>query len=185
MGTSHTDLYFEHLKGQAQFAYFQLGVAASAIAFAIHETDGHALRETPWLIGLAVALWAISFALGCFGVTARQRGMLTNLQYLEATRDAPPLATIGDAELVRVLTDAKRITQQSLDRPGPRFRWQLWTLFFGALAYIGGHVMQMATLNPAAAAYQASRPLLHCGLAALQRGRQELVDLTGIEGVIF
>jgi len=142
MAGSETDLYFEHLKGQAQFAYFQLGVAASATAFAVHETAESSLQETPWPIGAAVALWALSFGVGCFGMTARQRGMQTNLQYLAAKRGIPP--AVDDPELAKVIADAKRITQNDLDRPMIRFRWQLYTLFGGALFYIGGHIMQMA-----------------------------------------
>ena len=150
-----TELYFEHLKGQAQFAYFQLGVAASAIAFAVHETDGHALSDTPWPIGAAVALWAVSFALGCFGVDARQRGMNTNLQYLEAKRDIP--AALIDDELRTVLSKAKAITQKDLDRPRARFRWQQWTLFAGALFYIAGHIVQMAATPPSKTRSEASK----------------------------
>lgn len=154
MASPNLDLYFEHTKSQAQFAYFQLGLTASAIAFAIHETDGHALIDTPWPIGVAVALWGASFAIGCFGLDARQRGMLTNLQYLEVTKDVSRVN--ADPALVAVMTKAKRTVQTDIDRPLPRFRRQLHLLFFGAVAYVGGHIMDMASTPSAAQKAQAA-----------------------------
>jgi hypothetical protein len=142
----NNDLYFEHLKGQAQFAYFQLGVAASAIAFAVHETKGQALSDTPWPIGLGTALWAVSFAVGCFGMQARQRGMATNLRYNEFIDAYRSDVTNHDA--MEVFANAKAIAQEHVERPRIRFRWQQWTMFAGALAYIAGHVMQMAEVAP-------------------------------------
>lgn len=154
MANPNLELYFEHTKSQAQFAYFQLGLTASAIAFAVHETDGHSLIDTPWLIGVAVALWGSSFAIGCFGLDARQRGMLTNLQYLEVTKDVPRVN--ADPALVAVMTKAKGIVQTDIDRPLPRFRRQLHLLFLGAVAYVGGHIMDMASTPSAAQNAQAA-----------------------------
>lgn len=148
MANPNLELYFEHTKSQAQFAYFQLGLTASAIAFAVHETDGHSLIDTPWPIGVAVALWGASFAIGCFGLDARQRGMMTNLQYLEVVKDVPRVG--ADPALVAVISKAKGIVQTDIDRPLPRFRRQLHMLFLGAIAYIGGHIMDMASTPSAA-----------------------------------
>ena len=78
------DLILEYLKSQSQFAYFQLGLAASAIAYAVHETKGQSLSETPWPFGAAVILWAISFATGAYGIEARLDGIKTNAQFLQA-----------------------------------------------------------------------------------------------------
>jgi len=66
MSAPREELVSEHTKGQAQLVYFLLGLAASAIAFAVHETEGTALKDAPWPLGAAVALWAFSFAMGCF-----------------------------------------------------------------------------------------------------------------------
>lgn len=142
MSNSAVNLALEHLKSQTQFAYFQLGVAASAIAFAVHETSGHALSDTPWPIGVAVCIWGASFALGCFGVDAHQRGMRTNFRYLQLPTPRP--IDLQDPAIVASLETAKAIVEEDVNRPGRRFRLQLWTLFGGAIAYVGGHVMQMA-----------------------------------------
>lgn len=150
MSDNATQLIFEIHKGQSQFAYFQLGVAVSAIAFAIHDTTGVPLADVPWPLGLAVALWALSFALGCFGLDARQYGMQSNASFLQLSKEyAAYFAAPGMADVVKDITsDVKR----DLKRPVRLFGWQKWVLFAGALAYIGGHVMQLAALPPRAAA---------------------------------
>lgn len=150
MTDNASQLIFEMHKGQAQFAYFQLGAAGGAIAFAIHETAELSLADAPWPLGLAVGLWALSFALGCFGLDARQDGIQTNAAFLQLMRDAPPY--MGDPEIVDTIERAKETVKADLRRPIVRFRWQKWMLFAGALAYIGGHVMQMATIPPRAIA---------------------------------
>ena len=104
--------------------------------------------DTPWPTGVAVALWGASFAIGCFGLDARQRGMMTNLQYLEVVKDVPRVG--ADPTLVAVITKAKGIVQTDIDRPLPRFRRQLHLLFLGAVAYIAGHIMDMASTPSAA-----------------------------------
>ncbi len=146
MTTSRNELHFEHIKGQAQFAYFQLGGAASAIAFAIHQTNGRSLQDTPWPLGVAVILWAISFALGCLGMTARQQGIATNVRFLDATQGAHP--DVLQRVAGQAYDEALKVTQNDLDRPVKRFRWQLWTFFAGALFFIAGHVMDMAATPP-------------------------------------
>lgn len=71
MASNSTELTFEFIRGQGQFSYFLLGVAASAIAFAIHETEALPLADAPWPLAVAVSLWSLSFALGCAGIEAR------------------------------------------------------------------------------------------------------------------
>ena len=147
MATPDADLFFEHSKSQAQHAYFQLGLTASAIAFAVHETNGHSLDDTPWPIGLAVVLWAASFVCGCLGVEARQRAMMTNLGFLRATRGLSRSST--DPQIVSMYGEVEAIAQGDANRPGLRFRWQIYLLFLGAVAYVTGHTMQMAKVPSA------------------------------------
>jgi hypothetical protein len=144
MTSNTTQLIFELHKGQAQFAYFQLGVAASAMAFAIHETAGLSLSDAPWPLAVAVALWALSFALGCFGMDARQDGIQSNAAYLRAFGDLPD--QLAGSEGAKVVGGAKDTVTKALRKPVTRFRWQKWALFAGALFYIGGHIMQMAAI---------------------------------------
>jgi len=147
MSERGVSLFLEHLKGQAQFAYFQLGLTASAIAFAIHQTDNQALRDTPWPTGVAVALWAGSFALGCFGLGARQNALLRNAKYLFMLSDADAIQLQHHPEIAKAIKEAGQTVEEAGERSLTRFRWQLWTLFGGALFYIAGHLMDMAAVS--------------------------------------
>jgi len=149
MSDNATQLILEAHKGQSQFAYFQLGVAASAIAFAVHQTTGTALADAPWPMGLAVALWALSFALGCFGLDARQAGINLNAIFLQVA-DQIPSQLRASSEGAKFIEKMKADVGTRMDRTDYRFRWQKWTLFAGALAYVAGHMMQMATIPPRA-----------------------------------
>lgn len=142
MGQRGVTLYLEHLKGQGQFAYFQLGLAASAIAFAVHQTRDASLEDTPWPIGAAVVLWALSFAFGCFGIEARQKAIRTNIQYLLALDEVPPPYR-DHPELSESIEKAKQLVDKDAQRPFVRFDLQMWLLFGGALFYIWGHLLLM------------------------------------------
>lgn len=144
MADNANQLIFEIHKGQSQFAYFQLGVAASAIAFAIHETTGLPLSQAPWPLGAAVALWALSFALGCFGIDARQDGLHTNALFLQIFGDV--LHMPMDSSAKSTIESAKEAVKVDLRKPLVLFGCQKWALFAGALFYIAGHIMQMAAI---------------------------------------
>lgn len=138
-----TELFLEQQKSVTQFAYFQLGVAASAIAFAVHQTNGRALADTPWPIGLAVLLWALSFLAGSMGVEARIGVLTMNTKYLFAKEGLRPhekamLEGLPEYQL------SKGEMEAEAQKPGRWFNWQRRFLFLGAVAYVGGHVMGMA-----------------------------------------
>jgi hypothetical protein len=148
MSEREAQLIFETLKGQSQFAYFQLGVAASAIAFAVHETAGVSLADAPWPLGLGVGLWGFSFALGCFGLDARENALHHNINFLKEITNIPPQLKTG--QINQAIDEFRDSVGERFERAGRRFRWQKWVLFAGALAYIAGHMMMMAATPPKA-----------------------------------
>lgn len=142
MGDEATELYRQHTEGHSKFVYFLLGVSASAIAFAIHETRGERLTALHAPIGVAVLLFAASFAAGLSGLGARQKVMMANAEILKLQRGVkvpPPALSVADC------IDAMRhALEDEAVRGSRRWRWQQWCLFAGALAYIVGHVLMMA-----------------------------------------
>lgn len=140
-----SELFLEHQKSVSQFAYFQLGVAASAIAFAVHQTKGRSLDDTPWPIGAAVICWAISFALGSFGVDARLHGLARNARLMMGMEKIPPQFHEALKETPQY-AETEAEVEEAVNRPQTRFRWQMRFLFLGALAYVAGHIMDMAKI---------------------------------------
>lgn len=139
MTDNRQELVIELKKSQAQFAYFQLGGAASAIAYAVHETQGRSLHDTPVPMIVAVFLWALSFFFGSLGESARMRGLETNVAFLDFMRGIP--AHLRKTPLTK---DAHETARKDAARPVRLFQLQLWTLFAGAVLYIVGHGLQMA-----------------------------------------
>jgi hypothetical protein len=147
MSDGYKTLHAEFLRGQAQFAYFLLGVAASAVAFAIHETSGRSLSLTPWPYGLGVVLWALSFALGCFGVQNRQDAITSNANFLLALQKIP--AAYRDVpDFASMITEAENKVKDAGRKPIQLFSSQQWLFFFGSLAYLAGHILDMYHRNP-------------------------------------
>lgn len=159
MSDREAGLHSEHMKGQAQFAYFLLGLAASAIAFAVHETTGKSLADTPWPMILGVCLWGLSFMAGCFGLNKRQEGIRINILYLRAVRRLS--AVDLQHPTIRSIEDD---TQKALSLPRTRFDFQLWAFFLGAVAYVTGHAMEMAvtptkSVSKSVTVPQSARPM--------------------------
>lgn len=147
MTDAHQDLVLEVIKSESQFAYFQLGVAASAIAFAVHQTREQALIDTPWAIGVGVGLWALSFVAGCFGIGSRQKGLYQNINLIAAARGSKDIQHLP--EIVDAMKGLLKRTEDASAKPRTRYRIQQLLLFAGAVAYIAGHIQQMARIQPA------------------------------------
>jgi len=145
--SSRDELYRTHAEGQTKFAYFVLGVAASAIAFAIHSTTGQALNWSHAPIGVAVILWSASFFFGLRYLSLRQGFLHINmdLAMLQEGRFRPEWQGMSPQEVEEIIRAA---IAKADPKMGTVYLRQQWTLFGGALFYIAGHVLQMALLQP-------------------------------------
>lgn len=146
MSEKVTQLIFEAHKSQSQYVYFQLGVAVSAIAFAVHETKELPLSQAPWPLGLGVALWAMSFVLGGLSLEARSAGLTGNANYLLADGDAQKFGIAGKEGIKQAIENIRTGVEARFEAQGRWAKWQKWTLFLGALGYVAGHLMRMASL---------------------------------------
>ncbi len=138
-----TELFFEHQKSVSAFAYFQLGLTASAIAFAVHQTKDATIAQTPWPIGVAVTLWAVSFFCGGLGLEARNKAIMLNARFLILQAQLPAgyqQSPEWQTTVARMEADVEQVMQS----PPVRFRWQMRLMYLGAIAYVAGHVMKMA-----------------------------------------
>ena len=141
-----TEMYRLHVEGYSRFVYFLLGVAALAIAFAVHQTRGQALEWTHAPIGVAVTCWAASFACGLSGLGRRQNVLRGNLEMakLQQGLAAPPVASASIDMAAAALREAIETESGSVAR---RFRWQQYLLSAGPVSYLAGHVWAMARIS--------------------------------------
>lgn len=113
---------------------FLLGVAASAIAFAIHETSDRSLSWSLLPIAAAVAAWSLSFAGGILHSHSVQIAIAANKAQNYAEK-------VGDPEDYRRARESFRRANKTAAR---RYKLQLWSLLAGAIFYIVGQAMHMA-----------------------------------------
>lgn len=107
------------------------GVAASAIAFAIHETADRSASEALIPIGLAVIAWAVSFAAGIICSHGKQAAMRFNIAELRSEQ-----TTEFSAEMKSSFRQHNRKAQVA-------YQVQIWLLLAGAVLYVIGHVMHI------------------------------------------
>jgi hypothetical protein len=112
-----------------------LSAAGAGIAFALHQTADARLEW--WLIpaAAAVACWAGSFACGIFNSHAKQAAIKLNIAILRFEK-------INQQERADALAlDFKKCN----DRATRTYLGQLWGLLAGAVFYVAGHVLRVAT----------------------------------------
>ncbi len=137
------EIYKQHSDSQSRFAYFLLGAAGSAVAFAVHQTKDDALSLLHIPLGVAVVAWSASFMLGLRYLGYRQVLMSANLEMLKLQDGTHHLGPQGVVvpEYVEI---ARKACDEINEKAGARARWQQRFLVVGALAFIAGHVLEMA-----------------------------------------
>ncbi|MDO9490169.1 MAG: hypothetical protein Q7J32_17490 [Sphingomonadaceae bacterium] len=137
MDDSTKQLYEMHAEGSSKFIYFQLGVAASAIAFSVHVTRDAALLASHWSLALAVASWALSFWSGLLSLRYRISGLSANFDRNTLTTRYP----VSRGDILAVMDPA---LEDLSKKAGHSFGWQTRLLLFGGAAFIVWHVAGMA-----------------------------------------
>jgi hypothetical protein len=89
------DRYHDDL---SKLVYFLQGVAASAIAFALHETADRPPSLSLLIIGLAVGVWAFAFAAGILFWHAIQTAMKANMGLIAVEKGEAPEKLKGEFE---------------------------------------------------------------------------------------
>jgi len=142
MSENHKALIFEVIKAQTQLCYFLLGLAASAVAFTIHQTRDLLPEQVAWQIWAALGCWAGSFGFGIFAARARIGASIANANFILAQKDIPQMFR-GHPEVNEMLEDLKKgifgkTNQQNLSLLG-----QQLGILMGALSYVWGHYLMM------------------------------------------
>src|SRR4051812_1855500 len=87
------DRYHDDL---SKLVYFLQGVAASAIAFALHETADRAPSWSLLVIGFAIATWGASFAGGILYWHSVQAAVKANMGLNEIANGHGPVSLKGE-----------------------------------------------------------------------------------------
>lgn len=147
-GSSHlAELYREHQTAQSKYAYFLLGVAAAAVAFAIQRTSG--MLITWWLLpaGLAVVAWGLSFYFGCRHLEAVQSALFANFGLLNIQDGNDPIVRNHPQAMELANETIRPIIESHSNRAALHARWQFRMLVLGALLFLLWHVLVMYRLT--------------------------------------
>lgn len=94
-------------------------------------------------MGVAVALWSISFLFGLRYLEERQGLLTANMDLVEIQEGSRP-AEFPEVSQEQAVELARGAIRRINDRGSKKYLWQQRCLFVGALFYIAAHVMQMA-----------------------------------------
>lgn len=134
---SAIDLSVEANKESIRLSTLLLGVAASAIAFAIHETADRLPTWSLIPVALAGILWAGSFSAGVLYAHSTQAAMKVNAALNEMSPEHPRFA------------EAEGLHRGHGKATAKRYQVQLWTLLAGAIFYTVGHAAHIVVDNSA------------------------------------
>lgn len=131
---SDTFLHEERLKEVSRTQAVVMGVAASGIAFAMHQTADDSLTVAMVPILAAVLCWAASFSCGILNSHAKQAAIGMNVGKIEELRSEKRPTQ------VKAFSEAfDKYNQKSRNL----YSAQLVLLLAGAMLYVGGHVWMM------------------------------------------
>ena len=128
---------------QEKYDYWLMAVAASAIALAVHDTEGAALQYRQIPLGCAVFMWGISFFAGCRRQIWRHVLMRTNAGAMSIADGADSIAGTDPERIAFGINAARSIFEEANNKVAKRGYWQFTTLILGSLFYLAWHVLNM------------------------------------------
>lgn len=130
------DLHSSQSEGQAKYIYFLLAAAASGIGLVVSVTSDATLEITQIPLGIAVALWSVSFFYGARSLFHRNAMFGMNAAAIDMDLKHGG-TTIGG---VKTLEDEARLLSSKAAR---LMRRQFSTLAAGGVFFLLWHVLDM------------------------------------------
>lgn len=137
------DLVGQHRTEQQKYVYFQLAIAASAIAFTVRMTSKMTASWPMAYLGLAVSFWGLSFYLGCLNRMWNQMTLCANFSLLLLKEGMHPEQPNEPRVLQAVIADIKGATESNSSRAGRYGRWQFRFLIWGGIAFLLWHITEL------------------------------------------
>lgn len=137
-------------ESQRKYAYFKVAAALSAIAFTVHVTNGERLGWDQSPFGVAILAWAISAYCGFKAIGNTTLIAMLNAENMASHRGATSLLRGASRDRLHETTPAERevMLRDRADRlnvtNAKLFNWNWRLLLFGGVAFLAGHILQMA-----------------------------------------
>lgn len=137
------EIYKQHSAANDKYTYFLLAAVGAAIALTINQTQAAKLLPSQIPLGIAVALWGLSFYLGCRHLRLVQATLHANGALLRVQDGEDPMAgrhpqAIGIASEV-----LREIIEKHSTGANRAATWQFRYLVLGGVSYLAWHVYEM------------------------------------------
>jgi len=134
---------FKHLReGQDKYTYFMLTAAGGAVALAINQTQGAALKWPQVPLGAAVLCWGLSFFCGARHLTYVNSTLFANLALLRVESGNDPRAQ-HPLEIQAAGLGIRDAIESNSNHASTYAKMQFRLLAGGALLYVVWHVLEM------------------------------------------
>ncbi|MFI5394058.1 MAG: hypothetical protein ACHQ9S_00870 [Candidatus Binatia bacterium] len=136
------EVYRQHRTSQDAYTYFILAAAASAIGFALNQTNGRSLSWSLAPLGIATASWLLSFYWGCRYLQSVGSILLGNLELLRVQAGEHPKAATPHEIAIASRVINERLAEKS-EQASTLAKRQFAALIAGGVFYIVWHVLEM------------------------------------------
>lgn len=135
---------FGHYRGAVEkYAYFLLAAAGACVGFAVTQSKGLSASAEQAPLGVAVALWGLSFLFGCLHVRKASDLLFTNIELLRLQDGRDPRA--GRDVQMQMLGSSvlhERAARHAV-RMDIHSTLQFVCLILGVISYLAWHVLVM------------------------------------------
>jgi len=145
MANAQELLFSRHQEAQEKYTYFLLAGVGAAIALVVTQTQRDVLAWSQAPLGVAIAMWALSFYCGCRQLRAVQSALYVNLDLLKIEAGTHPMAGRDPQRMAVGHEVATEFVTQHVDSAQRFGIWQFRLFVLAAIFYIGWHVYEMWT----------------------------------------
>jgi hypothetical protein len=149
-GEAILELHKQHVTGQSNYTYFLLAAAASAIAFAVNQTQNASPNWRLAFVGGATLCWGFSFFFGCRALVWTQVCIAANstLLRLEAGSNEGDHNLANPPLRAAAMAGTRKALDKNIRRAVFHDAWQFRSLILGALLFIAWRVAEIFTYRP-------------------------------------
>lgn len=130
-----------HADGHSKYVYFLLAATGAALGYALQKLDGSEVDWAIWFGLGAIALWLVSFWLGCKHISNIQSAIWANFQLLQLSDGSHPNQPASLDELAIARSAAAQALTYRNNAAQMFFNWQFRLLALGVLSFTTWRVL--------------------------------------------
>lgn len=130
-------------EAQTRIVYYLMAIAASAIAFSVHQTSGLTMTLSMIPLGLAVICWGVSFWAGCRNRTWFSATLQANYALLQLQDGTHPNCPDYAEHRLAATEGVRDAANENNDAMGNMAKLQFRLLIIGGICFLVWHIVEM------------------------------------------